>query len=133
MRLSSRTWFGISLALLVGAALFARLGNSVRDRQKLSAPRVLKPSVALSPSGPFPLLTVASRNRVGVPGGGSPGGSQLPGPKNLGSTNKPASIADQQFPYRLRNSPDSMQQLARRDSAVLLRNSLIDTDLGQGA
>lgn len=37
---------------------------------------------------------------------------------------------DPQFPHRLRNTPEGIGALARRDDAILLRNALVDTSSG---
>lgn len=113
--------------------MFARLGNHFRDRHKPAAPpRVLKPALALSPSTAFPLLSLTSGNRGTVPGGQPAGGAHNSRATTPSSSNQLGSIVDKQFPQRLRNTPASMQDLVRRDSAVLLRNALIDTDAAGG-
>ncbi len=80
---------------------------------------------------PFPLLALESAKRAPVTGGGATGGAQDSEPFAFSPVNDPALIVDKQFPLRLRNTRASMQELTRRDSAVLLRNALIDTGAGK--
>lgn len=68
------------------------------------------------------------------------GGKKVVDPKKIGpllsqvptslrdfGTNAPRVAADPMFPYRLRNTKDSIEKLSRNNNAILLANALIDT------
>ncbi|MGA1235659.1 MAG: S8 family serine peptidase [Limisphaerales bacterium] len=122
MRFSSRTWSFISLALLFAGAFFLWL-----DRQLAPVP-VERPVPAMSPA--------SARDGAGV-GRQSPfallsqldaaGSDAFHGQAETGSGEDPAVERD---PYLLVNTGDSVDALARRESAILLENAFLDTDFG---
>jgi len=128
MRFSSRTWLVISLVLLLSAAWFAKLGNERRARSLggsvgAGAPAsggARKPGARLIH---FPLLSAsaASRNPAQTVVG--------TGVDSSGVGSGPAvGVRDEKYPLRIRNTSRTMQELQRRESAILLRNALIDTE-----
>ena len=123
MRFTSRTWFLLSLLFFVAALFFWLLGDHYQAKKK-HVPNVSKPQVEASASTPssrpYPLLTRLPADLLGqLPASvGNPRGVAVPASTPVA---KPA------FPYRLGNTSKSLNELARLDSAILLRNALIDT------
>ena len=108
MNFKPRTWALISILCFIGAAVFWRLGEQ-------------KPSVAPPPP---PANPPAPQSSVVTP----PSVPQAAAPQAVQSAPAPgAPAAPEAFPYRLRNTPDSIEQLIRNARAVLLRNVLLDT------
>src|SRR5207302_4892935 len=68
---------------------------------------------------PFQLLTRSVA--------GSPPVTAAVQSKNAAGGAVPTSYVDKAFPYRLRNTGRSLDELTRSDRAVLLRNAFIDT------
>src|SRR5438093_1131721 len=103
MYLKTRTWAAICVLCLIGAAWFWHLGNERAARQRQS------PSATTAPkTNPVvPLLSLQTNK----------GSTQL-APPNSG--NAP-------FPYRISNTTRKIEDLIRSDSAILLRNALIDS------
>ena len=130
MRLSSRTWFIISLVSLLGAALFAKLGNNVRNRHQAPVPRVLKPAAVLPRTTPFPLLALESANAQALARARQSAALEED-PATSNPSSNPSSIVDKRFPFRLRNTAASLDELSRKDSAILLKNAFIDTSDGR--
>src|SRR2546428_11946225 len=115
MRLKPRTRVVLCLLCLAGAALLWRLSHwrgtgKNSDRQENQANINHNPS-----SGPRPLLVA----QIG------PG--QTPTPQLLGTG--PLNT-NAHFWYRLTNTDKTVDQLARTEHAILLRNALIDTSRG---
>src|SRR5438876_3451198 len=123
MQLKTRTWFLISLLCFILAGIFWHLGNEKYRRDM--APRDATNQEPVAPikelgvfnfrHAPPPLLTTAASlkaaretNRVKVP-------HSIPLLSN-----------------RLSNTSKSLKELMRKDSAVLLRNALIDTSVTDG-
>lgn len=107
----TRTWFLLSVLLFVGAGFFWHLGEervALRRTQRVSQARPANPSPATN------FLHEAALTPV---------------PRPLASpTNRTGS-----FPYRLGNTTQSIGQLSRSESAILLQNALIDTAAPTGA
>src|SRR6185503_2603090 len=118
MRMRSRTWFLLSLMLFIAAAFFWRLGEErVASRQnakqkistviKKETPATREVSVVPAVSSKKLLIDSATNSAV------------------ANSTN-----AQVPYPHRLQNTSQTIDQLVRNDSAILLRNALIDTSAG---
>ncbi|MEI7731269.1 MAG: S8 family serine peptidase [Verrucomicrobiota bacterium] len=107
----TRIWFLTSLALFVAAWCFWQWGND-RQARLVSHP---PDSTATPPA--------ANRLAKGAV-------SSVPAPTN--GVAKPRAFPanqDPQFPYRLANTSQTMDQLVHNDHAILLRNALVDTTL----
>ncbi|MBI2947600.1 MAG: S8 family serine peptidase, partial [Verrucomicrobia bacterium] len=127
MRLESRTWFLLSLLLLAAAVFFWLYGNDYQARKSIQPPQPTnqqrQASSGASPSAPrynFPLLTRLDSALA----------AQI-APTAVRTTSaaperKPP-IQSGRAAYRLSNTPKSAQELARSDTAILLRNAWIDT------
>jgi subtilisin family serine protease/subtilisin-like proprotein convertase family protein len=115
MYLKTRTWFLVSLICLLGAIYFWQLGNKRAAQQKKEG------STELAPPGRtnavVPLLSTS-----GTPDRLKPG-LQTNAVTGSTDTNAP-------FPYRISNTVRKINELVRSDSAILLRNALIDTTSG---
>ena len=123
MRFTSRTWFLLSLLFFVAALFFWLLGDGYQAKKKHS-PNAPKPQVEASTSTPssrpYPLLTRLPADLLG----------QLPASvgNTGGVTAVPSTrVAKPSFPHRIGNTSKTLNELARLDSAILLRNALIDT------
>jgi subtilisin-like proprotein convertase family protein len=113
MYLKTRTWFLLSLVCFLGAVYFWRLGNerAARDKGPGSTNTNASPADgrrASSTNTPLPLLSADTTNRL---------------KPELHATNAP-------FPYRISNTTRTIGDLVRSDSAILLRNALIDSTSG---
>ena len=115
MNMKPRTWALISILCFIGAAVFWRLGER---QSSLSTP-------------PPPTNAPAPQSSVGTP---APLPHLPPPQVTLASppppptvVSAPAPAAPEPFPYRLRNTPETIEQLIRNAHAVLLRNALLDT------
>lgn len=121
MQLRTRTWLVICVLSLVGAAVFWRLGE-----QRLAG-RTGTSSVPTVPPAAVPSST--------TPPPSSPAGTAASQPAASSATPGPAPAmaapsATNRASLRLRNTTRSVDELARDDRAVLLRNALIDTATG---
>jgi subtilisin-like proprotein convertase family protein len=125
MQFQTRTWVLISLGCFLAAIVFWQLSERLARRGP----------VAPSPTNP---------SQPVVPSGGDKSTPQSPAAPNTNSTSasranaKPASpataaasgaIRKEPFPYRLSNTPRTVNDLGRSDHAILLRNALIDSSL----
>ncbi|MBN2505484.1 MAG: S8 family serine peptidase, partial [Verrucomicrobia bacterium] len=133
MRLSSKTWYAISLLCLAGALYFWWLGN-----QRARKPGAPPPPPASSPTDTPnstnahppatgagqptpPSFRLLSALAPSMPVSAAP--SAPPGTGNPPATApRPAGPSD-----RLSNTPEPMGRLARRDTAILLGNAALDT------
>ncbi|HKS35651.1 MAG TPA: hypothetical protein VJW76_00575, partial [Verrucomicrobiae bacterium] len=106
MRFTSRTWYLLSALLFVAAVWFWLRGNEEVARRDAA-----RKSGAGQGANPSQLTSV----RAVQPGQTNPAGAAAP----------PASQSG--FPYRLRNTDDSLDQLGLNDAVVLLDNAFIDT------
>ena len=112
--MKSRTWYLLSLLLLAAAGGFWLMGEReiARTGAERSPAVVPVPPVAPTPGqtqSVLPLLTqptVAARPAATVP---------------------LVKYRDEKFPHRLKNTPKTLDELARSDSAVLLDNAFIET------
>src|SRR2546423_1351179 len=109
MRLKPRTWVVLCLLCCAGVAFLWRLSHW-RTTDGSSDQRANQPDV--NSTRPRPLL-------VAQIGPGQTASAQLLGTGPL-NTNAP-------FWYRLTNTDKTVDQLARTEHAILLRNALIDT------
>ena len=133
MRFESRTWFLLSLLLFAAAIYFWRRGNEYEESRKH---KTLPP-----------VRENASTNQPAASAGQSSSQFQLLSPSALGAgqANKsaaqaflashgsnptPAPAAASRPGHVLSNTGLSVNQLARTDSAILLRNAFIDTAQG---
>lgn len=117
MRLKPRTWVLLALLCLLGIAVFWRshVGRTLRN----DAFRPEKPGAQTAANGrgavkPKPLLL----EQAGLPAPGGPSAGQANAYTNA------------LLRYRLSNTQKSIGELTRSDSAILLRNALIDTAVG---
>jgi subtilisin-like proprotein convertase family protein len=121
MRLKTRTWVLISLGCFVAAVLFWRLGDQ-RMAQRKSAD-----------TNPVPLL----QTNAAQPTAQQEIVAPVISPANLVVTAEAAAEAapkqgeESEFAYRLSNTSASVDELAKNDKALLLRNALIDTAAGK--
>jgi len=125
MRFTSRTWFLISLLSLVAALFFWLLGNRLQAEKKKPSSSSQPQANTLSPPAPtrtFPLLTR-------LPGNAEPRALQVKKVKRDEPANAlaTATVPDPAFPHRLRNTVKPINQLAREDTAILLKNAFVDT------
>ncbi len=128
MRLSSRTWFLISLVLMAAAVWAWRQGDAAMARRQQARPN---PPVALT-NPPAPRAQFRAPNAfppllTRLPSAALTG----PGTTAVSSVGEPIALApDARFPHRLQNTTKSMADLGRSDQALLLRNALWDTGNG---
>jgi subtilisin family serine protease len=125
MRFSSRTWFLLSLLFFVAAVFFWLLGNRyIGNKNRPYPPAKSQGANSTLPLAPsqFPLLTQLPANPPGPaqPSPADPGGS---------SASTTTNASKRAFPHRLGNTSKPLNELARMDSAIVLRNALIDTAL----
>ena len=118
MRLRTRSWFLISLLLLIAAGIFWHLGNERLSRNAAPGPKPnptpATPAASAAASiAPIKLLT----ETTGAGGVTSP---------NQKWVNRDAAGSNR-FPNRLSNTPKTVNQLVRSETAILLRNAFIDT------
>ncbi|MCS1409873.1 MAG: Major intracellular serine protease [Verrucomicrobia subdivision 3 bacterium] len=125
-RLSSGTWFFISLVLLALGVFFWLYGNrmsSQRNAPGLSSDIVITNGQVVLPKlgkAKYQLLTQIQDQKLKA--------AFAPGSPTAMSRTVNASLPpDPRFPYRLRNTARSVDELARSDHAILLNNALIDT------
>ena len=113
MKPRPRLWALLSILLFIAAAYFWHLGNQ-RAKQHSGPPDS-------NPSAP-----------AGKPGAQLEGEAfRLVSGPPIAPTNATASVTNR-FRYRLTNTTASLDQLARNDHGVLLRNALIDTSVRGG-
>jgi hypothetical protein len=119
MRSPCRTAFWLTLLSLVTAALWWH-ARPERSTEPTSAARADGPSGNTAPAvGQFHLLSpratlAPARSR---PAPFFPTVTAVPG----------APVSEAQFPYRLRNSTQPVDQLWQSDAAILLENAFVDT------
>ena len=126
-RLSSGTWFLISLMLLALGAFFWLWGDRIRAQR--SAPSIQSDIVITNGQVSFPrlgkskhqLLTRIQNNTLK-----SAYSSPLPKAKSL-SAKAELVAADPRFPYRLRNTHKTVGELSKTETAILLNNATIDS------
>jgi len=128
MRLSSRTWSFISLALLLAGALCLWLDRRLSPQP----PTGEEPSASESPvtgridlqrDTPFALLTARTLDPASEsPVNGSGAGAE--------TATEPETADSDPDPYLLANTSLSLDELARVDSAILLENAFMDTARG---
>lgn len=124
MQLRTRTWLVICVLSLVGAAVFWRLGEQrLAGRAGTTSVPTVQPAAV--PSAATPLLSPSSPSATTSPA--QPTASSAP-PSPAASLIAPS--ATNRASLRLRNTTRSIDELARDDRAVLLRNALIDTTSG---
>src|ERR1051325_9332393 len=114
MQLRTRSWVLLSLLCFVGAAVFWKLGNE-RMAQRLKA---------ASEAGPAP---GRSSNQAQSTPPLPP--AQNAGPAAAPSARSPVVPANPLLRLRMSNTAQPLDQLMRSDSALLLRNALLDTRL----
>ena len=113
MQLRTRTWVLLSLLCFVGAAIFWELGNErLAQRRKAASETMLAPDRSSNQAQSTPL---------------SP--AQNAAPDATPSARSPVVPVNPLLRLRLSNTPQSLEQLMRSDSALLLRNALLDTRL----
>ncbi len=123
MRLNTRTCIRLVIALAVTVALVWQLNRAPRaDRAAAVAPAV--PPIALTLTN-FAAAPAAAAGAAPV--------SVVPGRFAVVATNVPNAPFTNLFAHRLTNSALPFEELLRSDSAVLLRNALIDTRRGAPA
>src|SRR5438552_1075438 len=124
MHLRTRTWFLISLLCFVLAGYFWRLGIE-RDRRNA-------PSRATNPEPSVPIKELGANNfRHGPPPLlGASEAHTNGGERQFAATNRVR--INPLLTNRLSNTSKSLKELMRRDTAVLLRNALIDTSVTGG-
>src|SRR5260221_34871 len=123
MQLKTRTWFLISLTCLVLAGFFWRLGDERWRRDALRGQTNPKTNAAPDAT---PIKELGPNNFRHS----TPSLAGMPEPPSPVQTNAPkAAYSNPLLTNRLSNTSKTLQQLMRSDSAVLLRNALIDTSV----
>jgi subtilisin family serine protease len=122
MYLKTRTWMLISLGLFVASVLTWLYGNHQVNKAKNAGetelPSLESPRSAVDATRRlYPLLTQVQSGAT-LPMAQPP----IPVAVTPVTPNHPDEI-----PHRLRNTPKSLRELVRSDSALLLRNAFIDT------
>ncbi len=121
MQLRTRTWLVICVLSLVGAAVFWRLGEQrLAGRAGTTSVPTVPPAAVPPPTTPLPSAPAATAPV-------QPTASLVPPNPGPGIG---APSATNRASLRLRNTTRSVDELARDDRAVLLRNALIDTSTG---
>ena len=126
-RLSSGTWFLISLMLLALGAFFWLWGDRIRAQR--SAPAIQPDIVHTNGQVYFPnlgkpkyqLVTQLEEKTLK-----SAFSSPAPKAKTQGSSQSVVA-ADPRFPYRLRNTFKTVGDLSKTETAILLNNATIDS------
>jgi subtilisin-like proprotein convertase family protein len=133
MRFESRTWFILSLLLFAAAIYFWMRGEEYQARKAKALPRLHQKTNTNTSgastgalAGPFRLLSRIDSQQTGQSGHGAIGAGFNSHPAAPAPTN----AASRAFPHRLANTGESLKQLTRSDSAILMRNALIDTAQG---
>jgi subtilisin-like proprotein convertase family protein len=113
MYLKRRTWTAIGILCLIGAVALFRLERKQRQEG---------PVATASKTNPVPLLSLQTQGSAQV----------APGASTNAGTGKGAAARDTNppFPYRISNTARRIDDLVRSDSAILLRNALIDSASG---
>ncbi|HTD67193.1 MAG TPA: S8 family serine peptidase, partial [Candidatus Limnocylindria bacterium] len=118
MRPRTRTWMVVSLVLIVCAGFWWRLGRSKRGAEQARTQSIqLTITNANAPS-----LPMAKHKKARL------GNAQFA----VIATNPPSFTVTNLLAYRLSNTKQPFEDLLRSDTAVLLRNALIDTALPGG-
>jgi subtilisin-like proprotein convertase family protein len=115
MSFKPRTWLVISLLCFFGAAMFWDLGRKEAARRKTPA----------APSPISPVTTSAPPQAAGGPLAPALLSAAV-GSIEYVSTNRFPEPPKARYPLRLRNSDTKLDELARRDDALLLANALLD-------
>ncbi|HVY71246.1 MAG TPA: S8 family serine peptidase, partial [Verrucomicrobiae bacterium] len=118
--MNSRQWFLVSVLLLGAAAWFWHLDEvrwqrlqgekSGLARQQTAPGQPVRPAFALQ-SKPYPALAKVTNNPAA-------------------KTTVMAKADTNRFPFRLRNTPRSVDELSHSDTAILLQNAFLDTANG---
>src|SRR5438046_2206278 len=121
MRFSSRTWYLLSLLFFVAAVWFWLRGNEEVAKRNAARKKAAPQTNALPPlrSATVPQTAPSAPAAPGNPiaaVGGAPAPAQAA-----------AVPSRDRFPYRLRNTGQSLDQLGLSETAVLLDNAFIDT------
>jgi len=125
--MKARTWSIISILSLIGAAVFWKLGNRVREQHSPPPPPLTARSALPANTT---LVSKAALASFTEPPTSSPTVSAASSQDQTDSNSSSESFPDPQFPWRLRNTPAQLSQLRKSDTAILLRNALIDTSRG---
>jgi subtilisin family serine protease/subtilisin-like proprotein convertase family protein len=118
MRFNSRIWYLLSVLLFVAAVWFWLRGNEEvarRDSAKKSAPVQNSNLPPLKSTGAVPQAQTTPSTAQQASASAISGRAAAPPP------------SQSRFPYRLRNTDQSLDQLGLSDTAVLLDNAFIDT------
>src|SRR5437867_1636788 len=117
MRLTSRTWYLLSLLFFVAAVWFWLRGNEEVAKRNAAMKKAAPQSNALPPLKSTAVAQVTQS--LPTTSGPSPVGA-------AGTTTTTATAAARdRFPYRLRNTDQSLDRLGLSDTAVLLDNAFI--------
>jgi subtilisin family serine protease/subtilisin-like proprotein convertase family protein len=124
-------WYLVSLIFLVAAIVFWMLGNRMKRAEGPVSSEPSAPEQSAAPaSKPIRLLTQLDESQLQRRQPQSQSASQSHSQSQSHSMTNPAPEPDPRFPRRLTNTGRSIDELARSDSAVLLRNAFIDTAAG---
>jgi len=114
--MKSRNWFVAGLLLLLGAALLLREGERRRAREQAAGTNTAPPAVSLWER--FTRLPSALTGRRPAAQPAAP----------VASTAQVKALSDDpHLPFRVRNTAKPDAELFRSDTAVLLRNALVET------
>lgn len=111
--MKSRNWFLTGLLLLLGAALLLREGERRRAREQAAA------GTNAAPPAPGLWERFTSRRPSAVP--------SAPSAPAASTAHVKALSDDPRLPFRVRNTTAPDAELFRSDTAVLLRNALVET------
>jgi len=119
MRISTRTWWLISLVCFIGAAWFWHLGN---QRAAQSRPDRREPNTNVAPTSPAPPQAAGPQPLLVTPE--SLASSSASDPTEVAA---PVASLAESNDLRLRNTSLPLAELVHMDEAILLRNALLDS------
>ncbi len=121
MRFNSRTWYLLSLLLFVAAVWFWLRGNEEVAKRDAAKKKAAPQGHALPQLKSILVNPPQSASPAAAGGQGTGGGAGGPAGPVV------AAASRDRFPYRLRNTDQTLDQLGLSDTAVLLDNAFIDT------
>ncbi|MGV3771501.1 MAG: S8 family serine peptidase [Verrucomicrobiales bacterium] len=134
MRFSPKTWSLLSIMLFIAAAFFWMKGDELEERRrsnKQPSPAVEPAEPGASPQGSN--STVGNIDLLSTKGNPSAlahlgSGAPVARPNTSVAAGQPP--VDKAYPHRLRNTDLPVEELARKESGLLLANALVDTREG---
>lgn len=120
--MKSRYWFLLSVILFIAAAFFWHIGEEQRAAESVAKKADAKNS-SVSPGKNSTSLHPAAATSAASMKKRLANSSKT----NAVSASASSTNAPELYPHRLKNTTQTLEQLARNDHAILLRNALIDT------